>query len=460
MSVQMKFRPERKPNVLWIFGDQHRAQALSYRGDTNVYTPNIDNLARNGMRFDHAVAGAPWCTPFRGALLTGMYPHQNGVVRTPSPLSPTISTVSKPFNDAGYHTAYVGKWHLDGSNAREHYVPPERRGGFQYWMGYENNNNQHECYVYGTESEEPIRLPGYETDTLTDMLTDHLKSHVNAEEDYQPFFAVLSVQPPHNPYTPPTNPDYGARHIHPADIRFRRNVPNVEWVQQRAALDLAGYYGMIENLDYNIGRIRETLKQMGIDRETYLVFFSDHGDMIGSHAQWGKSSPWEESIRVPFIVGKVGGNDNMRTGITDAVINHVDIAPTTLGLCGIDVPEQMVGYDYSAYCIRTDAPEYEGPPVRDKEPNSAYLQQIPRKYHNHSVNKAWRGVVTRDGWKYVCTPDNDWLLFNTAKDPYEQANYIYDGHYQREKERCHDLLTRWSEETGDDFALPDIRLNS
>ena len=65
-------RPNRRPNVIWIFGDQHRAQALSYRGDLNVYTPNIDNLARNGMRFDNAVAGAPWCTPFRGALLSGI----------------------------------------------------------------------------------------------------------------------------------------------------------------------------------------------------------------------------------------------------------------------------------------------------------------------------------------------------------------------------------------------------
>ena len=145
MNHDLELQPQRNPNIIWIFGDQHRAQALSYRGDPNVYTPNIDNLARSGMRFDNAVAGAPWCTPFRGALLTSMYPHQNEADRTPSQLSPSLPTIAEPFNQAGYHTAYIGKWHLDGSNNREHYVPPQRRGGFQYWMGYENNNNQNEC---------------------------------------------------------------------------------------------------------------------------------------------------------------------------------------------------------------------------------------------------------------------------------------------------------------------------
>lgn len=460
MEQELQIRNRRRPNVIWIFGDQHRAQALSYRGDPNVFTPNIDNLARNGMRFDRAVSGAPWCTPFRGALLTGAYPHQNGATRTPSALDPARLTVADPFNRAGYHTAYVGKWHLDGSNQREHYVPPERRGNFRYWMGYENNNNQNECYIYGSDSESPQRLPGYETDSLTDIFIQHLQNHVDSTEEYQPFLAVLSVQPPHNPYVAPTNPVGGARRIHPAEIQLRPNVPYVSWVRERAALDLAGYYAMIENLDYNVGRIREALKQMDVDQETYIVFFSDHGDMIGSHAQWGKSSPWEESIRVPFVIGKVGGADNMRTGITDAVLNHVDIAPTTLGLCGIPIPGEMVGHDYSKNCIRADAPEYSDPPGRSMEPDSAYLQQIPRKMHTHSVNRAWRGVVTRDGWKYVCTPRNDWLLFNTEDDPYEQANFVYDTAFQSEKERCHELLANWVKETEDAFDLPDIRLES
>ena len=288
MSERLTLRTPRRPNVVWIFGDQHRAHATSYRGDGNVFTPNIDNLAREGMRFDCALAGAPWCTPFRGALLTGRYPHQSGVVANGCPLPPAMPTVAHAFAAAGYHTAYIGKWHLDGTNDRDHYVPPDRRGGFRYWMGNDAANNQHECYAFGTDSETPVRLPGYETDAWSDLLIAHLRSHVGsagrggppggdarsgAGADYQPFFAVLSVQPPHGPNLTPTNPVYGAPRIHPETLQLRRNVPDVPWIREKARLGLAGYYAMVENLDYNIGRIRSALAGMGVDRDTYVVFF-------------------------------------------------------------------------------------------------------------------------------------------------------------------------------------------
>ncbi len=374
---------DRPANVIWIFGDQHRAQACSYRGDPNVYTPNIDNLARDGMRFDAAVAGAPWCSPFRGALLTGLYPHQCGVTRTPEALDPSIPTVTEPFRGAGYHTAYVGKWHLDGSNWR-HTIPPERRGGFDYWVGYENNNIQNEVFVHGDGCEGEERLEGYETDALTDRFLAHLRDHVGPggeAGDYQHFFAVLSVQPPHDPYVAPTNPRYATTRRHPNDVVLRPNVPPGGDYAARARLMHAGYYAMIENLDWNIGRIREGLKELGVDRETYIVFFSDHGDMLWSHGHRGKSSPWEESIRIPFIISRVGGPHNMWTGICDAVLNHVDIAPTSLGLCGIQVPETMPGFDYSGRCIHRKAPEHRDTDDRGSEPDSAYLQHCARKRH-------------------------------------------------------------------------------
>ena len=281
-----------------------------------------------------------------------------------------------------------------------------------------------------------------------------------AGPDYRPFFAVLSVQPPHGPNVPPTNPPYGVPRIHPADIELRRNVPVNPRLEQRARLNLAGYYAMIENLDYNIGRIRAALTDMAVDRDTYVVFFSDHGDMMGSHGQFGKSAPWEEAIRVPFIVHRAGGAYNMRVGSSDAPLNHVDIAPTSLGLCGIAKPEAMAGYDYSAHCIRVDAAEYRGASRPDREPQSAYLQQIPPKLHAHTVNRPWRAVVTRDGWKYACTPGSDWMLFDTANDPYEQANYVFDAACQEQKEHCHRLLAHWIESTGDRFPLPDVALPS
>ncbi|MGC9449994.1 MAG: sulfatase family protein [Oceanipulchritudo sp.] len=448
---------DQNPNVIWILCDQLRAQAFSYRGDANLHTPNIDNLAREGMRFDCAIAGTPWCTPFRGALITGQYPHQVGTIRTPSPLDPKYPTIANAFTRSGYHTAWIGKWHLHGSNGRV-VIPPTHRGGFEYWLGYENNNSQNDSWVHGSGHEEPMRLPGYETDSLTDLFLDHLQAHVRPKETgngYKPFFACLSVQPPHNPYVPPTNPSYPDTGPSPNDIQFRPNVPHADWVRERVALDLAGYYAMIRNLDWNLGRIRKALKDMGIDRETYIIFFSDHGDMLGSHGQREKSSPWEEAVRIPFIVAKTGGVESMRAGRTSAVINHVDIAPTTLGLCGIPKPKDMVGFDYSANCLREEDHGYKGEPVEAEEPDSAYLQQIPRKHHPHSVNKQWRAVVMRDGWKYVCTPGNDWLLHNTREDPYEMANLAHDTFFKEQRRRCRDRLQRWIEETGDEFPLPE-----
>lgn len=448
-----------RPNVIWVFCDQLRAQAIGYRLDPNVRTPNIDNLTREGVRFDCAIAGTPWCTPFRGALLTGKYPHQTGVIQTPSALDPKHRTVAHAFNEAGYHTAWVGKWHLHGSNEAVH-VPPEYRGGFTFWLGYENNNKQNDCWVHGTGQEEPIRLPGYETDSLTDLLREHICGHVRTSrrEDgsYQPFFACLSVQPPHNPYSPPANPPYTDQGPSAGQVQLRPNVPPVDWVQEKAKIDHSGYYGMIRNIDYNVGRLRQSLKEMGVDRETFIVFFSDHGDMLGSHAQWEKSSPWEESVRIPFIVAAPSGKTYGPRGRTDAVINHVDIAPTTLGMCGIKKPDWMVGYDYSAYCYSSWDPDRPGDPDPSREPDSAYLQQIVAKQHQHSVNRTWRGVVTRDGWKYVCMEGHDWLLFNNREDPYELANYVFDKCYAEERRRCHKLLTRWIQQTGDSFTLPPV----
>ena len=377
-------------NVIWVFGDAHRAQALSHRGDPNVSTPNIDSLARRGVRFDSAVAGAPWCSPFRAALLTGLYPHQCGVVQIPQRLDPSIPTITEPLRQAGYHTAFVGKWHLDGFDEHTHYVPPERRGGFDYWMGYDNNNNQEECFVFGTGHESPRRLPGYETDSLTDLALSHLREHVNgngADGSYQPFFAVLSVQPPHGPMVPPTNPGYRSTVPHQSAIAFRPNVPASARFREQVADDAVGYYGMIENLDFNLGRMLTELKTMGIDRETYVVFFSDHGDLLGSHGFQGNSLPWEECIRIPFMVGMVGGRFSMKVGRTDAgdtpqPRRHratTTGAPTTLGrLCARHRGSAAHGGTFRLLrqaeqpvtaSGTTVPPEYRGEPDRSEAPS-------------------------------------------------------------------------------------------
>jgi arylsulfatase A-like enzyme len=434
--------PSKRPNVIWIFGDQHRAQALGYRGDPNVKTPHIDALAARGVRFDCAVAGAPWCTPFRSALFTGQYPHKVGCTRTPSPaIDPNIPTIAKPFREAGYHTALVGKWHLGGTN-QEHFIPPEHRGGFDYWMGFETGNTTFDTVIHGNDHDELVKLPGFHTDGVTDVFVRHLKDHAG-KQHHKPFFGVLSVRAPHDPYESPSPFD---RHK-PEDIIFRPNVPDVPWVREKTSSELPHYYGMIENLDWNVGRVLDTLRELGIDRNTWIIFFSDHGDSHGSHAMYQKSNPYEESIRIPMLIAPAATDSSTACRGCDATMNHVDIAPTTLGLCGLTPPAWMVGHDYATYPL--DLPSSQA-----DEPDSAYLQQVHAKTFPAGIDIPWRGVVTRDGWKYICTPGQRWLMFDLNTDPYEQANLAFNTRFMAQRERLHERLAQWINHTQDDFTLP------
>lgn len=199
-SLSGAANPPDRPNVIWIFGDQHRRQAMSCAGDPNVATPNLDTMATQGVRFTTAVSGMPLCCPARGALMTSRYPHEC-VPGHEYPLPEGQETIAHVFNRAGYATAYFGKWHLAGFHEREgrsvmRIVPPERRGGFQTWVGYDNNNSQYDCWVHGGVGKTAFhyRLPGYETDELANLLIRYIKERGEADKagKGEPFFAALS----------------------------------------------------------------------------------------------------------------------------------------------------------------------------------------------------------------------------------------------------------------------------
>lgn len=442
---------QRRPNIIWIFGDQHRAQATGYNGDPNVFTPNLDNLAASGVNFCNALSGFPLCCPSRGSLLTGRYPHKV-VPGHEHQLPPEQLTIAHVFQEAGYRTAYFGKWHLDGFHERNgraamHIIPPDRRGGFQEWTGYENNNSQWDCWIHGGEAENAFhrRLDGYETDELTTLFTEYLERVGSVDPgEVTPFFAVLSVQPPHDPYMAPSQ---YRRRLSADHVRLRKNVPDIPSVVSQAKRELAGYYAMIENLDDNVGKIMETLRRLNLFDDTHIIFFSDHGDMHGSHGQFRKTSPFEEAIRVPFIIsGELSFYNGRRTGSSSVPLNHVDVAPTTLGLCGIDKPSWMDGTDYSSHRLssRETVPE----------PDSAYLQCVIPTGHAHSVDRAWRGIVTRDGWKYVAFEEVPWLMFNLNDDPYEQVNLAHNSLYAPIRRKLNQRVAEWIHDTDDRFTLP------
>jgi arylsulfatase A-like enzyme len=443
-----------RPNVIWLIADQHRAQALGCNGDPNAHTPNIDALAAQGVSFTSAVSGFPLCCPFRGSLLASRYPH-HCVPGNDYGLPLEQQTIVTPLKQAGYQTAWFGKWHLDGFNEREgraamHIVPVERRRGFDYWAAYENNNSQFDCWVHGGSGKDAFhyRLPGYETDELANLLIRYINGRAGEARrgPAKPFFAALSVQPPHDPFVAPA--EFMGRY-NGERLELRPNVPPVARVRETARRELAGYYAMIENWDWNIGRIRAALDKAGLAFNTHLMIFSDHGDMHGSHGQYRKRLPYEESMRVPFIIAgeRPMNYDGRRVGRVPALVNHVDIAPTTLGLCGIGKPAWMEGNDYSHYRVRENSPA--------SEPDSAYLQVVDSRGGNGNLNKPYRGLVTSDGWKYACFDNTSWLMFNLNEDPYELVNVAHDTRYRSERKRLIARLRQWIADTGDKFRVPE-----
>ena len=208
-------------------------------------------------------------------------------------------------------------------------------------MGYENNNSQYDCWVHGGQGESAFcrRLPGCETDCLTDLLLEHLEERAAAKP---PFFAVLSVQPPHDPYLAP--PEYMAR-FNPQTLRMRENVPHIPALEERARREYAGACAMVENMDWNMGRIRNKLWETGLAENTHILFFSDHGDMHGSHGLFLKTHPYEESLRIPFVIGGAPPP----TGTAQKSPRREDVPERTLFVITTDGLENASRrYDYAA----------------------------------------------------------------------------------------------------------------
>jgi arylsulfatase A-like enzyme len=332
-------------------------------------------------------------------------------------------------------------------------------------MGYENNLVPFDCWIHGHDREggevDHFRLDGYETDEMTSLLIRFLEKqtaqaptklaeHPENQSSSAPFFAVLSVIPPHNPFIAPDL--WMARHT-PGKIHLRPNVPPYESIRREVSRQLAGYYAMIENLDHNLGRIRQALDRLGLFQNTIILFFSDHGDMMGSHGQMRKTSVYQESLHIPFVVG--GGipfyesQGLVKPQALNHPINHVDIAATSLGLCGIRPPAAMEGFNYAPQISWSAG---ESPPP----PKSAYLQYYRPSKFGRCIDRPWRGVVTEDGWKYACFEHQPWVLFDLNEDPYELNNLAYYRLNHERQGQLQALLSDWVEQLGDEFPLPEL----
>ena len=402
-----------KPNVVLVFADQLRLQSLGYAGDPNARTPRIDALEKQSVSFTTAVSGCPVCSPARASLITGQYPDKHGVIVNDVYLEESPHAMGHIFKSAGYHTAYIGKWHIDGHGHRYGYIPPERRQGFDYWKALECTHRYMKSSYYENNSKNISYWKGYDALAQTKDACGYIKNH----DSTKPFCLVLSWGPPHTPGGPPKipGPNVPERYLKMFDrnsIALRRNV--TQDCVERARDDLASYYAHITALDDCTGLLLDTLEGEQLSENTIFVFWSDHGDMLGSQGQWKKQRPWDESILVPLLIRYPRLLGRERREITSP-INTPDIFPTLLSLCKIAIPDSAAGNDYLS-CIRGT----------DDAPADAALIACYQPFSQYPANgngKEYRGLRT-ERYTYTRDLNGPWLLYDNENDPFQLDNLV------------------------------------
>jgi len=401
--------------------------------------------------FENAISGTPVCCPARASLLTGQYPHHHGVIINDVPMNPEAETMGKLFSNAGYDTAYIGKWHVN-ANGRSSPIPVVRQHGFEYWKALECSHNYNTSHYYEGSDTELKTWDGYDAIAQTEDAIEFIQSR----DKNKPFLLTLSWGPPHDPYE--NAPQRYLDRVDEDAIVLRDNVPAAQAAKAKSLLK--GYYAHILALDDCLDSLMRTLEEEGLAEDTILVFWSDHGDMLLSHDELFKQRPWEESIRVPLLLRypRRFGREGARL---PAFINTPDILPTLLGLCGIEIPGCIDGSDYSSYLSNfVAASQSPGETSNGVDPpaTSALLAcQTPFGQFTREIGgREYRGIRT-SRYTYVRDLNGPWLLYDNDSDPYQLNNLIQD------ESQCgliEELDTALSEKLAhhDDALVPGIEL--
>ncbi len=401
--------PQNPPNVVYVFADQWRAQDTGYAGNCQVRTPHLDALAAQSVNFTHALAGIPVCCPARAALLTGQHALTHGVFVNDVHLADDAVSMAKLFRAAGYDTAYVGKWHVDG-RGRSSYIPPESRQGFDYWKALECTHDYNDSRYYAGNSDEPLTWEGYDAIEQTKDVQAYLRDRKRSGNSDKPFLLLLSWGPPHAPYE--TAPQEYRQRYDAGAIELRPNVP--PQMAEAAREWIAGYYAHCTALDDCLGALLQTLQEEGLADDTLFVFTSDHGDMLGSQGEVKKQRPWEESVRVPFLLRwprRFGWQGRQ----VDALLDTPDILPTLLSLCGLPIPETVEGCDFSA--------TIEGGPDPSGGAALIYCPHPFGQFTRQDGGREYRGLRTHRH-TYVRDLNGPWLLYDNREDPFQLENLV------------------------------------
>lgn len=438
-------RPGRRPNVLFILTDDQRWDMMSCAGHEVLHTPHMDRLAAEGTRFENAFVTNSLCAPARATCLTGRYSHSHDVFTNPGPRAETmqvpgdIATFPELFQDAGYHTRLIGKWHL--SNFRH----PR---GFDRWVSIPGQGDYYNPQLIFDGSEK--KVPGYTTDLLTDYAIDF----VNSPPADRPWMLYLSYKAPHLPYDPHD------RYLEPfknhtfelpetyddsreGEPPWRAEMRKAGWSDRHVGPDriqrtLRGYHGLVKGIDVNLGRLWKALERTGQWENTVIVFIGDNGHMLGENGLFQKMRMYEPSIRVPLIV-----RDPRRAAgrVRSEMALNNDVMPTLLDAAGLPIPQSVQGRSLL-------------PLLDDSQPAEWRDAFLYEHLHTRHLSPMVRGVRT-ERWKYTeyYVPGEFVELFDLRSDPNERRNLADDPAHAETRGRLRQrMLALWKETGGGDIA--------
>ena len=393
------------PNILLIFTDDQGYHDVSYYGTDDLQTPNIDQIAEAGMRFDNFYANCPVCSPTRAALLTGRYQDYvgvPGVIRTYEDnnwgyLDPNATLLPEQLKMAGYHTALIGKWHLGLESPN---TPVER--GFDYFHGWLGDmmddywTHRRHGINYMRLNGREIDPEGHATDLFTDWSVDYIKSQA---DDERPFFLYLAYNAPHFPVQPPQE----------WLDKVKEREKNID--DTRAKL-----VAFIEHMDDGIGKVIESLRESGQYENTLIIFSSDNGGHLPSQAnngplRDGKQSMYEGGLKVPTAMswpGKIPAGS-----VSDQMNLSMDIYPTLLQVAGLEPKQPIEGRSFLPVLLGEDAPA---------EERTLYFtrREGGTRYGGQSIY-----AVRKGDWKLLQnSPYEPYELYNLLQDPQEENNLM------------------------------------
>jgi len=477
-----------RPNIVFIMTDDHSYQTLSSYDNRFIETPNIDRIAKEGVKFTNSFVANSISGPSRACMLTGKFSHKNGMTTNATRFDSTQITFPKLLNSAGYETAIIGKWHLKSEPA-----------GFDKWEVLVGQGHYYNPIFIVPEGR--VTREGYSTNVITDLSLNWLK---NERDTTKPFCLLIHHKAPHRNWMPDTAhidlfedrvfelpstfyDDYRGRKAaslqemriagDEMDLAFdlKLNSPEIktrlkenltfalrrldssstaswnrvydsvlcdfltkravgrelaEWKYQRYIKD---YLKCIKSVDDNVGRVLDYLKESGLDSNTVVIYTSDQGFFMGEHGWFDKRFMYEESFRTPLLI-RLPLKDGRRGGVVvDKMVQNIDYAPTILDIAGVEAVKEMQGVSF--------LPLMEGKRVRGWR-ESIYYQffEFPAE---HSVRKHY-GVRDKRYKliRFYGHDVNEWELYDLKKDTLEISNVYNNSAYRSVRKRLHRELER------------------